>query len=131
MPVDVRLAREGELPAVMNALDGANLEVDAGRVRERIEGDDGSSVLVATEGGRILGALVLESDEVEAVAVRPGRRGQGVGTALVEAAAERRGSLTAEFDDRVRPFYESLGFAVEPVDDTGGCRFRGHRVQDR
>lgn len=112
---------------MMGVLDGANLAVDAGRVRELIDGTDGSSVLVATEGGRILGALVLESDEVEAVAVRPGRRGQGVGTRLVEAAADRRASLTAEFDDDVRPFYESLGFAVEPVDEGDPERLRGHR----
>ena len=108
----------------MGVLDGAMLDADAEAVGERIP----SNVLVAVEDGRILGALVLDGDEVEAVAVRRRRRGQGVGTALVEAAAERRETLTAEFDDDVRPFYESLGFEMAPVDDGDG-RFRG-RLRD-
>ena len=127
-PVDVRPAREDELAEVMGILDAAMLEVDAPVVRARIADRIGDGVLVAVEDGRLLGALVLDGAEVEAVAVRPGRRGQGVGTALVEAAAERRGPLTAEFDDRVRPFYESLGFEVDPV---GDGRFRGRRDQER
>jgi GNAT superfamily N-acetyltransferase len=75
---------------------------------------------VAAADGRIVGALVLDGEHVAAVAVRPGRRGQGVGTALVEAAAARRDRLTADFDSGVRPFYESLGFDVERSD--GRCR---------
>ena len=126
--MSVRRATADELAAAMGVLDGANLEVDARRVRERIDGDDASSVLVATQNGRILGALVLDGDEVEAVAVRPGRRGQGIGTALIEAAANRCDALTAEFDDDVRPFYESLGFVVEPLgEDAADGRFRGRR----
>lgn len=114
----------------MGVLEGAMLDVDAASVAERVPED----VLVAIAGAeapgddRILGALVLDGDEVEAVAVRPGRRGQGIGTALVAAADERRGALTAEFDGDVRPFYESLGFEVVPL---GGDRFRGRRGQDR
>lgn len=118
--MSVRAATLDDLPAVMGVLDGANLEVGAERVRHRTP----EEVLVATEGGRILGALVLDGDEVEAVAVRPGRRGQGIGSALVCAAAERRGRLVAEFDDRVRPFYEALGFEIDEGDDG---RLRGVR----
>lgn len=79
--------------------------------------------LVAVEGERVLGALALVGQELEAVAVRPGRRGQGIGTALVEAAAERRPRLVAEFDSRVYAFYESLGFDVDPAEGTD--RYRG------
>lgn len=122
--VSVRAAKEDELPAVMGVLDGAVLDVDPASVEERVP----EEVLVAATEGRILGALVLDGEEVEAVAVRRRRRDQGIGTALVEAAADRRGVLTAEFDGEVRPFYEALGFEVEPV---GDGRFRGRRGQDR
>lgn len=98
-------------------LDAAMLEVDAGTFQR-------ADVLVAVEDDRILGALVLDGDEIDAVAVRPGRRGQGIGSALVEAAASRRAELTASFDSGVRPFYESLGFDVERAGAGDRCRGR-------
>ena len=134
----VRGAREDELATVMNVLDGAALDVDAATVSGRIP--DG--VLVAVADGRVVGACVVEpparerrtegvkataSAHVDAIAVRPGRRGQRVGASLVESGAARWGTLTAEFDERVRPFYESLGFDVEPL---GEGRFRGVRPAD-
>jgi len=128
--VDVRPATDDDLPAVMNVLDAAMLEVDASAVRNRIAGSDdvAGDVLVATEAGRVLGACVVvpsgDGGHVEAVAIRPGRRGQGIGSSLVEAAVDRWGPLTAEFDRDVRPFYESLGFEVERI---GEGRLRGRR----
>lgn len=134
----VRDAREDELATVMNVLDGAALEIDASAVRERMPG----CVLVAVADGRVVGAYVVEPPgrerrtgdvnpragaHVDAIAVRPGRRGQGVGASMVESGAARWGTLTAEFDERVRPFYESLGFDVEPL---GEGRFRGVRPAD-
>lgn len=110
----VREARADELVPVRSILDAAMLEVPD---------LDESTVLVAVEEGRVLGALALHASTVQAVAVRPGRRGQGIGRALVEAAAERRDELTAEFDERARSFYESLGFAVRGPDLDG--RFEG------
>lgn len=115
--VDVREARADERPAVMNVLDGAMLETD--RIGE-------STRLVAVEEGRVLGALVLDGDRIDAVAVRRSRRGQGIGTALVETAATRRERLVAEFREEVRPFYESLGFEVEAANEDG--RLRGVRA---
>lgn len=114
--VDVREARADERPAVTNVLDGAMLETD--RIGE-------STLLVAVEEGRVLGALSLHGEHVDAVAVRRSRRGQGIGTALVEAAATRRERLVAEFREEVRPFYESLGFEVETASEDG--RLRGIR----
>ena len=117
--VDVREATSDDLTAVMNVVDGALLAVDASTVRERIPGE----VLVAESGGRIVGTLVLDGTHVDAVAVRRARRGQGIGSAFLVEARERRGTLTAEFCPEVRPFYESLGFDVE---STGrGDRLRG------
>lgn len=120
-PMAIRTARPDDLSTVMGILDGALLAVDAAEIRERIENE---AVLVATDDGRILGVCVLDGREIDAIAVRRNRRGQGIGTALVETAAESvDGDVTAEFHRRARPFYESLGFASEPTDEPG--RFRG------
>lgn len=132
--VTVRQATGDDLAAVLGVLDAAALETDVERVREGIDRGD---VLVAVAGsddadtddsdttdadtadsdGPVVGALVLDGREIATVAVRRRRRDQGIGTALVEAAAARRDRLVAEFDENVRPFYESLEFDVEPVDD--------------
>ncbi|SEO54946.1 Acetyltransferase (GNAT) domain-containing protein [Halogranum amylolyticum] len=116
---DVRPATGGDLVAVMRLLDAAVLEADAAVVSDRI---DEGAVLVADGDGRVVGALVLDADadtaHVDAVAVQTERRGRGIGSALVEAAAASvDGDLTAEFDERVRPFYESLGFDVSAADE--------------
>ena len=116
----VREAAVADLPDVLNVVDGAALRVDVDSLRERIASGD---VLVAVEEDRVLGTLVLDGDRIATVAVRRGRRDQGVGTALVEAAADRRDRLVAAFDARVRPFWESLDFEVEPADEPD--RYRG------
>lgn len=101
----------------MTVLDAGLLETAIDEVRQAL---DAGRVLVAVEGDRVLGALVLDAEvptdgaRIEAVAVRPARRGQGLGTALVTVASDEYGRLTAEFDGDVRPFWSSLGFEVEP-----------------
>lgn len=110
--MEVRPVRPAERTTVRGVLNAAMLSVDDDALRR-------GTTLVAAADGRVVGALVLNDEHVAAVAVRPGRRGQGVGTALVEAAAARRNRLTADFDPGVRPFYESLGFDVERSD--GRC----------
>jgi GNAT superfamily N-acetyltransferase len=128
--VRVREATVPELPAVLNVLDGAALAVNTGRLRSAVDRGD---VLVAVVGGaasgtepddeRVLGALVLDGQEITAVAVRRRRRDQGIGTVLVEAAAERRERLVAVCDPEVRPFWNALGFEIEPADEPE--RYRG------
>lgn len=117
----VRRARPDEVPTVATVLDAAMLE--SGDLRPRV---DASDVYVAVDGGTVLGAAVVvpparapawarergTDAHLSAVAVRRRRRGQGIGSALVAAVAER-GRVTAAFDAAVRAFYESLGFAVE------------------
>lgn len=128
--IRVREASVPELPDVLNIVDGAVLAVDTGRLRSAIDRGD---VLVAVAGAagddpeteRVLGALVLDGEEITAVAVRQRRRNQGIGTILVEAAADRRARLVATFDPRVRAFWESLDFAIEPAAEPD--RFRGVR----
>lgn len=120
--MEVRAADPSERAAVANVIDGAALAVDDETLERTLhEGDVLVAVTVETASStaRILGALVLDGEEVAAVAVRRRRRGQGIGTALVEAAADRRDRLLAGFDADVRPFWESLGFAVEDGDEAG------------
>ena len=117
--IRVRAATPDDEPAVLNVLDAAML--DTGNVGAALARGD---ALVAIEDGRVLGALVLIGDRIEALAVRRSRRGQGIGTRLVEAAADHRGRLVAEFDGSNRPFYRSLGFRIERI---GPDRFRGVR----
>lgn len=109
----IRPAVPGEYVTVRSILEGALLEVDAGLLRR-------SSVLVVVEDDRILGALVLNGPEIEAIAVRPKRRGQGIGSALIRRATGRRPRLSAGFDPALRPFYASLGFEIDC--ENGRCR---------
>lgn len=107
--------------------DGLEARLAAGDVLVATrEGGDGGDGDEGQDTARVLGALVLEPRErgahVAAVAVRRRLRDRGVGTALVERAAEREGRLSADFDERVRPFYDSLGFSVRAREDG---RFRG------
>lgn len=118
----VSLASDADLAAVMNVLDGAALEISAETVRAAIDRD---RVLVARSAARtVLGAVVGgECDHlvrILAIAVRPGRRGDGIGSALIEAAHDRWGPLEAECDPDLAAFYRKNGFAIEP-----GDRYRG------
>ena len=116
---EIRDATVRDLPDVMNVLDGAVLRADAAAVRGHIADDEVLVAVAEADAERVLGALVLDGTHIDAVAVRRRRRGQGIGTALVEAAADRRGRLTAAFDADLRPFYETLGFTVEQTDEPG------------
>lgn len=132
--VCVRLATlDDRLPAA-RVLDAADLA--HGPLPPRIRRDE---LLVAVAGargtrtggaqgggcGRVVGCLLFDpgpdSLRVAAIAVRRRRRGAGIGTALVEQAADRaqaRGHdcLTAAFDPGVRPFYAALGFRIRRRD---------------
>lgn len=123
--MQVREATVDELPNVLAVLDAAALETDAGSVRSAI--DAGEALVAVTSRETVVGTLVLDGEEITAIAVRPRRRDQGIGRALVDAAGDRRDRLVAEFDGSVRPFYDRLGFSVERLARDG--RWRGHWPQ--
>jgi GNAT superfamily N-acetyltransferase len=113
--VHVRDARPDDRGAALNILDAAMLQSDQA---------EAGTLLVAVDDGSVVGALVLVDDQVDAIAVRRRRRGQGIGSALVRAAHERHVRLVAVFDPKVRPFYESLGFTIR---ENGDGRFEAVR----
>ncbi|GAA0669753.1 GNAT family N-acetyltransferase [Natronoarchaeum mannanilyticum] len=125
LDVEVRRAEADDRLAVRRQLDAAVLAVDD--LDERLAAGD---VLVAEADGRVVGTIVLsprensEGAHVDAIAVRRRRRGRGVGRTLIHRAREDYGPLAAEFDAGVRPFYESLEFAIEPT-DADDDRYRG------
>ena len=140
--VTVRPATTDDLTDVLGVLDVAALETDADRVRLSVE-HDAAFVAVRASGdtadATVLGALVAvprdagdigSTAEIDAIAVRRSRRAQGIGRALVAAAAEQYGRLVAEFDSKVRPFYESLGFAIGPAEHSDSERYRGELRRD-
>ncbi|ELY65536.1 GNAT family N-acetyltransferase [Natrinema versiforme] len=122
----VRTATPDDALEVRRILDAAMLE--PGDVEARIAagnvfvaGDDRGGTTDASRE-RVLGTAVLESREgpgahVSAIGVRRRHRGRGIGRALIDRALEREGRLTARFDDGVRPFYERVGFSIEPIDE--------------
>ncbi|WP_247003496.1 GNAT family N-acetyltransferase [Halosolutus gelatinilyticus] len=142
----VRTATIDDVLDVRRILDAAMLE--PGDVEARIAegnvlvagdrrgGSTDDETAIGDGGGdeddeRILGAVVLEPRErgshVSAIGVRRRQRGRGIGRLLMERALEREAQLTAHFDDGVRPFYERLGFSIEPIDDR---RHRGVKQRD-
>jgi GNAT superfamily N-acetyltransferase len=109
----VRTATPEDRLAVVRLLDAANLETDLDTVDGRLAA---GTVLVAggdPPAGTLVARPTAAGAHVVAIAVRNARQDQGVGSALVEAAADRWGRLSAAFDPEVWPFYESLGFTIE------------------
>ena len=123
LPEDVELRRgtNDDVVAAMRVLQGALLDVDGSTVRDAAP--DGE-LLLAETGDWVVGALVVRDGHIEGIAVRRERRGEGIGSALVEAAvADENGTVTADFRAGVRQFWKELGFEVEQE----GSRFWGVR----
>lgn len=103
----VRQSREEDELDVRRVLDAAILDFS-------YEGADVR--LVAESEGTVLGALLASEHErgggahVEAVAVRRARRGNGVGSELVQSLTEAYAPVTADCRPGIKDFYEALGF---------------------
>lgn len=119
--MSVRTADPSEHAEILSILDAAALQTDSEQLRAAIERD---AVFVATPDKRetVLGALVLSGREVVAVAVRPGRRGQGIGRRLVSRAKQSRERLVAVHEREVTPFWTAADF--EPAGETDNGRLR-------
>jgi GNAT superfamily N-acetyltransferase len=74
-------------------------------------------VTVAELDGNVVGFAALVGGELDGLFVEPDLWGQGIGRALVDAAAHqarKKGlTLTVIANPRARGFYESCGFRVE------------------
>ena len=81
-------------------------------------------VLVAVQDGRLLGHLQLVGDEIKNMAVVEDRRGQGIGAALIRAAAGRAADegrrvllvATGAADIGNLRFYQRQGFRFRSVE---------------
>ena len=135
MSPHVRLATPADVDAVGRLLCAFNREFDeptpspsvlAERMRQLLRGGD-TLVLLAGDGPDGLAVLRFrlaiwsagQESYLAELYVRPGRRGQGLGRALMEAAlraARERGADTMDIgvdepDLAARRLYESLGFS--------------------
>lgn len=132
--VRVRRGDPDDVVSALRVLEGALLDVAAddvragladGRVYVAVDGPDGDEDGASAGAAPVVGALLHEGGHVAAVAVPRHRRGEGIGRALVEAAAADVATsddpLTADFDPGVRGFYEALGFEIRE----SGDRLRG------
>ncbi len=108
-----RPAIPSDIPSIMNIIDGALLQIDLKILNKRISHRD---VIVAESHTTIIGVVILTENVIDTIAVRSKRRNQGIGSALVFAAAEQVESpLTAEFDSTSLSFYQHLGFLISPL----------------
>jgi GNAT superfamily N-acetyltransferase len=109
---------------------------------------DAGRVLVARQDGRVVGHLQLVGAEIKNMAVAPAWQGQGVGRALVGAAAAlARGEGAATLDVATAAadignlrFYQRVGFRLRAVERDAftpangypaGLRIDGIELRDR
>ena len=78
------------------------------------------TVLVADEGGRLFGFIAFNSEWIDHLYVDPDHIGQGIGSALLQAAkptSPRFRLWTFQRNDGASRFYERHGFAIETMTD--------------
>ncbi|MFD7719122.1 GNAT family N-acetyltransferase [Streptomyces sp. NPDC059814] len=138
--MNLRTATRQDLPAVLALLADEDMVVDPASVvvdeaYEKaftdITDDPRNEILVLVDGGTVIGCLQAtyvpglgkhgaERALIEAVRIRPDRRGGGLGRELMERAverAERRGCALVQLTSGknrtdAHRFYASLGFAA-------------------
>lgn len=125
----IRAASLEDVPAVLALWREADAEVtetdDAPAVATLLARDPGA-LLVAADGDRLLGTIVVGWDgwrgQLSRLAVRPGVRREGLGTALVRAAEDRLRGLGARriaaivVDDHelALAFWTAAGYELAP-----------------
>lgn len=122
-----RLAGESEAAACAEMMASSEPWITLGRdyaASYRLISDTTKEVYLAAAGDQIAGCIVLNLHGafvgyIQSVCVAPGRRGAGVGTALVQFAERRIFRLApnvficvSSFNQRARRLYERLGYTV-------------------
>lgn len=103
MPFTLRTARADEVDVLLELWrDAAENDARPTDTREAVVAllrRDPDALLVADDGGEVIGSVIAGWDgwrfHLYRLAVRPERRGQGIGSALVAAAEERFRALNA------------------------------------
>jgi ribosomal protein S18 acetylase RimI-like enzyme len=127
----VRGAERRDLPQVLGLWREARSDhasaPDRAEDLERLIADSPAALLVAERGGEVIGTLIAAWDgwrgNMYRLAVRADSRKQGVGTALTRAGeqylrsrgARRVTALVAHEDAVAGPFWDSVGYPVDPV----------------
>ncbi|HEX4215408.1 MAG TPA: GNAT family N-acetyltransferase [Candidatus Dormibacteraeota bacterium] len=126
----IRTPRASEVQALVDLWVDAGLKVEPETAADeltRLLATGTDLVLVLEEGGEILGTVLGTWDGrrgwIQRLATRPGRRGQGVGTRLLEEVERRledmgcrKVNLLIEPDnDGVAAFYERSGYARDDL----------------
>lgn len=102
---------EPEIAALRPCVPGAMAEVE--------------HLVVAREGGRLLGFLGAEGDRLEMLFLEPAERGRGLGAALVRYGLREYGLREVTVNEQnpaARGFYEHMGFRAvrrTPLDEQG------------
>ncbi len=133
-PLDITVATPTDRLAVRRLIDAAALSLADVALPECLAA---GTVLLARRR-RPVGTIVLTTPardrndtpldggaHIVATAVGRAQRDRGVGTALVDAAADRWTPLTARYAPGVRPFWDSVGFGAIR---TGDDRYWGSRA---
>jgi ribosomal protein S18 acetylase RimI-like enzyme len=95
-------------------------------VREWIAGDllVTEETWVAEAAGQVVGMMALDEHGIGQLYIAPDRIGQGLGSAFVGLAKQRRPDgldlYTFQVNTRARRFYERHGFVVEMLGDGSG-----------
>lgn len=145
MTVGLRRARREDIPFVLRMLNddplGKTREILSDIIDplyvqafEAIDGDANSELLIAERDGAVVGCLQLTlipgisrhgalRAQIESVRIAGHLRGNGIGTAMIDAAlarAKSRGAVFAQLTSDVRRtdarrFYERLGFSASHI----------------
>ncbi|MEQ8861732.1 MAG: GNAT family N-acetyltransferase [Pseudomonadales bacterium] len=134
MAIEIRPASEQDKERCLELLDdlrraaGGTLDAQAGEAFDRLLAAERGEVLVAADGGSVLGLASVsynlamryggEYCQLEELIVDPSARGRNVGALLVTATVERArsrgcaeyGLYLVQSTEKNLPFYEKFGF---------------------